>query len=335
MVVTCENCKTRFNLDENLVKESGSKVRCSKCHHIFIFYKSVPVEEPEPALELEEVPSDMPESAGVPSHSAEEEKTPEEVLDFDLPGAEQEPAEKEIDLEAFGLEKGPSAEEPSPVEEEVALDEGPGLEQGEPVIEGTLATSTPPPLAEKEPWTRRRISPLVMIALVLALLAGGAFAAYGLLKTYDINIPFLQSFTGAPGPGTIDPGKLRITPLEGLIRSEFVENSTLGRLFVIKGKVRNDYPEARSFIMVKGLLYSKDGKAIQEKAIYCGNALSDTDLQSLDKATMEKRLRNRFGDERSNFRVPSGSQIPFVVVFSDLPHDLGEFSVEVVSSAPA
>jgi hypothetical protein len=25
MIVTCENCNTRFNLDENLIKESGSK----------------------------------------------------------------------------------------------------------------------------------------------------------------------------------------------------------------------------------------------------------------------------------------------------------------------
>jgi len=130
-----------------------------------------------------------------------------------------------------------------------------------------------------------------------------------------------------------DPGNLRITTLEQLLKSEFVENKTAGRLFVVKGKVRNDYPEARSFIMVKGVLYSKGGKAVQENTVYCGNTLSNSELQTLDKAAMHTRLRNRFGHKRSNFRVPSGKVIPFLLVFSDLPQDLGEFSIEVESSA--
>ena len=85
--------------------------------------------------------------------------------------------------------------------------------------------------------------------------------------------------------------------------------------------------------MVKGVLYSQGGKPVQEKTVYCGNILSESDLQTLDKATMHTRLRDRFGDKRSNFRIPSGKVIPFLIVFSDLPQDLGEFSVEVVSSA--
>ena len=126
----------------------------------------------------------------------------------------------------------------------------------------------------------------------------------------------------------IDPGNLRIILLDQLIKSEFIENRTAGRLFVVKGKVRNDYPEARNFIMVKGVLYSKDGKTVDKKTICCGNTLSDTDLQALDKATMDNRLR-----KRSSFSVPSGKVIPFLFVFSDLPQNLGEFSVEVVSSS--
>jgi hypothetical protein len=192
----------------------------------------------------------------------------------------------------------------------------------------------PPMVAEQELHARRRISTPLMIVLVLVLLGGGAFGAHTLLKSLDVKIPFLESLIGTPGSADVDPGNLRITALEQLIKTGFVENKTAGNLFVIKGKIRNDYPEARNFIMVRGVLYSPDGKAIQEKTVYCGNTLSDTDLQALDKATINTRLGNRFGDEKSNFRVPSGKVIPFVVVFSDLPQDLGEFSVEVVSSAP-
>jgi len=387
MIVTCENCNTRFNLDENLIKESGSKVRCSKCNHIFTVHKSVPVEEPEPAVELEEAPADFPDSPEAPLSSLEaedapeeaamvSEEAPEEALDLDLSEAEEEPAEEEIPPEAIGLEEEPAAEEPTLAEEELALEETPEAMEMETVIEEAEAKEEleeeladaisveslegaeeeeteqlerkqqvqqieeelmPPPVApvaEKEPRARRRISTPFMIVLALVLLAGGAFAAYRLLKSLDVKIPFLESLAGAPESATIDPGNLRILLLDQLIRSEFVENRTAGRLFVIKGKVRNDYPEARNFIMVRGTLYSNDGETVDKKTIYCGNALSDTDLKALDKATIDRRLRNRFGDKRSNFSVPSGKVIPFVVVFSDLPKDLGEFSVEVVSSAP-
>lgn len=353
MIVTCEECNSRFNLDENLIKESGSKVKCSKCHHIFTVHKLVPVEEPESALELEEAP----EEAAMVSEEA-----PEEALDLDLSEAEEQPAEEEIALDALGLEEESAAEEPTTVEQELALEGAPEAVEEELVIEDAEAKTEfeeladavsveslegaaeeeaeqvepveeelmPPPLAAEEvPQARRRLGTPLMIVLALVLLAGGAFAAYGLLKSFDIKIPFLESLTGGPESGIIDPGNLRIALLDELIKSEFVDNSTAGRLFVVKGKVRNDYSEARNFIMVKGALYSKDGKTADNKTIYCGNTLSGTDLQALDKATMDRKLR-----KRSSFSVPSGKVIPFVVVFSDLPQDLGEFSVEVVSSAP-
>ena len=45
MIIECEKCNTKFNLDENLLKESGSKVRCSICKHVFTSF--TPKEEPE------------------------------------------------------------------------------------------------------------------------------------------------------------------------------------------------------------------------------------------------------------------------------------------------
>jgi predicted Zn finger-like uncharacterized protein len=38
MYVTCEQCRTMYRLDDGLVKESGTKVRCSKCKFIFFVY---------------------------------------------------------------------------------------------------------------------------------------------------------------------------------------------------------------------------------------------------------------------------------------------------------
>jgi predicted Zn finger-like uncharacterized protein len=35
MIVTCESCKTRFQLDPARIKGMSSKVRCSQCQHVF------------------------------------------------------------------------------------------------------------------------------------------------------------------------------------------------------------------------------------------------------------------------------------------------------------
>ena len=171
-----------------------------------------------------------------------------------------------------------------------------------------------------------------MVLLIMVLVGGGAYAAYTVLESLNIKIPFLESLKGAVTSEATDPGNVRASLLEGLISGEFVSNNSAGRLFVIKGKLRNDYPEARNFIRVKGILYLKDGKVAQDRIVYCGNVLSDTDLQVLDKETINEKLGNRFGDNKSNFRVPSGKVLPFMVVFSDIPHEVGEFSVEVVDS---
>ena len=38
MIVICEKCLTKFNIDESILKKKGSKVRCNICKNIFIAY---------------------------------------------------------------------------------------------------------------------------------------------------------------------------------------------------------------------------------------------------------------------------------------------------------
>lgn len=45
MIIQCEQCQTRFRLDDSKVTEKGVKVRCAKCKHVFTVRKEVP--EPE------------------------------------------------------------------------------------------------------------------------------------------------------------------------------------------------------------------------------------------------------------------------------------------------
>ena len=47
MIITCEECQARFRLADEKLKVGGTKVRCSKCRHVF----TVMPPEPEPAEE--------------------------------------------------------------------------------------------------------------------------------------------------------------------------------------------------------------------------------------------------------------------------------------------
>jgi len=38
MIITCAECNSSFNVNDGLIKESGSKVRCSKCDSVFVAY---------------------------------------------------------------------------------------------------------------------------------------------------------------------------------------------------------------------------------------------------------------------------------------------------------
>ncbi|MGW8301613.1 MAG: zinc-ribbon domain-containing protein, partial [Desulfobacterales bacterium] len=41
MIVTCNECDSSFNVDDSLIKDDGSKVRCSKCSSVFVVYPEV------------------------------------------------------------------------------------------------------------------------------------------------------------------------------------------------------------------------------------------------------------------------------------------------------
>ena len=38
MIVTCQECESSFNINDEMIKETGSKVKCSKCENVFVVY---------------------------------------------------------------------------------------------------------------------------------------------------------------------------------------------------------------------------------------------------------------------------------------------------------
>jgi len=41
VIIECENCHTKFRLDPSEIKERGSRIRCSKCDHLFFIERPV------------------------------------------------------------------------------------------------------------------------------------------------------------------------------------------------------------------------------------------------------------------------------------------------------
>jgi predicted Zn finger-like uncharacterized protein len=50
MIIQCEQCRTKFRLDDSRVKDAGVKVRCAKCKHVFTVRKELSDTLPQPAF---------------------------------------------------------------------------------------------------------------------------------------------------------------------------------------------------------------------------------------------------------------------------------------------
>lgn len=182
-------------------------------------------------------------------------------------------------------------------------------------------------MADMGPAPKKGVNPVILIALVLTVIAALVYGGYMLLNSMGISIPFISNT--APSKLS-DPGNLRIKSFD--INSKFVDNNKIGKIFVITGKIKNEYPMARASVQITGKLYTKDKALAKTETVFCGNVLSDFDLVHADAAIFRQRLQNRPGDNRINEKILPGDAIPFMVVFFNLPENLEEFTTEIISS---
>ncbi len=92
MIIQCEQCQTKFRLDDSKVADKGIKVRCAKCRHVFSVAQTPPVPEDSASLWQDET--------DFPSEAEQEFATPlqESELDF-----EPEPQQQDLPSEPTAL----------------------------------------------------------------------------------------------------------------------------------------------------------------------------------------------------------------------------------------
>jgi predicted Zn finger-like uncharacterized protein len=106
MIITCEACNTSFNLDDKMLKPTGSKVRCSVCANVFTAF---PQQEPAPEPEAD---TSGPASAPVTGDTSESDLTVADAGDAKFPelDAPEEDPDVRFDGDAdldFALEDEP------------------------------------------------------------------------------------------------------------------------------------------------------------------------------------------------------------------------------------
>ncbi|MBT8372483.1 MAG: DUF3426 domain-containing protein, partial [Deltaproteobacteria bacterium] len=151
------------------------------------------------------------------------------------------------------------------------------------------------------------------------------------LSDLDLKIPYLSDLF-SPQEEDIS-GNIKMTPLGKTINFKFINNPKSGQLLVIRGKIKNDYDQPRSYVKVTGKLYQKGNKLVKSATVYCGNVLSDPQLAAMDIGNINKRMGNKFGNKRSNLKIKSGKTVPFMIVFDKIPQNLDEYSIEVAESS--
>ncbi len=330
MIVQCESCESRFRLDEGLVKEGGSKVRCSKCRSVFTVFppesEASGIEDSEETVVLDGPPEteETEETAGPPMGGEGDGEFPDRA-EYGVWG---EPSE------AFSPERSPEAEE-----EESGLDEA--LERAHRVEESLSREDAEAKGREKEargerdgavagrrPSGRSMILP-VFLGVVLVLAA--AFAALYYLAPGLIPGPL--SFLKPEAERSAADQGIRRLSFQG-VKGAFVSTGGGSQRFVITGEVVNNYPEPRRRILIQAAILDSGGKVVLSRRAYAGNPIDEEVLRSAPMSELEEVMGAGKVRAGRNAGVPPGGTTPFTVVFEGLPEDVSEFTVEALSSEP-
>ena len=282
----------------------------------------------------------------------------------DTPTTEQEQPEQEINLSEFDdvLEAGEEdlgAEDPEPIAGDISLDAPDPVESiGEALlINGQDTPDSDPDQREKDPLSTIRekltetaiepppldfgiqeefkkpvkIGKPVIAVLLLAILVLAGYSAcifYGIKIPYmsTVKVPFLSEFL-KPTPPV--PVPINLAPDKKSVNGRFVTNTIAGTLFVITGSVTNTSKEICNHIKIKGVLITRDKVKAKTKTVFCGNLIDEDQLKTVDMNQIDTLLARETGNNLSNVNIQPGRSVPFMVVFSDLPENLENFTVNV------
>ncbi len=297
MLIKCPECTTTYNLDASKITPEGSKVRCSRCKHIFT------VVGPEPKVQ------DQPQPVATPPESA-----PDSMDAF----------EKEF-ASFFNEHKKPPK---AAVDQDMLADLEGAFQQ--PLIEKQESSSSSQ--ADRQQNQKKSVWSMLLLTIVLVVALALGLVYY--LKPSLLGIKLQPPASSLTAQGDIQEGVANIG-LEN-VRQYFVPNEKEGQLFIIEGQAINRFEEPRELIRLKASLFNQQGSEVTTQEFMCGNVVSLYQLQVASRQDIEAALTAKVGILTNNTNIQPGASVPFMVIFFDAPETVEEFGLEVIqASVPA
>jgi predicted Zn finger-like uncharacterized protein len=293
MKVECPSCQTKFNLPDEKVGSEGANVRCGVCKHVFHV----------------------------------EATSPEDFPGFGDAGASPiwpVSGEGENRSDDFSSQLEDERKKDRFEDVSVSSSEFSSIDFGTP-------TKREPKLSTK--WT------VLGILLGLIVLAGvSGTAAYFFEFWPFAKKPIPSPMENAPTPPAKETAPDYATQLVfESYNSYFVDNEKMGepgkpvRLFVIEGKLVNKSPVNLGQIAIDATLLDTKEAPVLSKSFTAGPKASNFELKTLSKEDLDSRLNSRQEIALYNGLVKPGDEVPFMVVFPDIPETVKNFSLKVGS----
>lgn len=315
MIIQCRKCETRFRFDDALVEGDGFWVRCSRCQAVF--FQERPLPELPPAAVQPEIPSvRISEARRIPDDRFD-------LADERPPRVERDTAELlpplpfEAPLDAAEeIEKDAAAEGMETLDKEALDPSGDGDEAAE--AEEELDGSVEP---GQKRWFRAVLK-IVAFLVFTVLVAGGVYLwlfPEAQIRALESVSPWLK---GVPGIekllGTESKSRENAAVPVRLkdVRQRSIANLLMGNLSVIEGVAVNQSSHPLAKIRVRLVISDAYDVVLGEKIAYCGNILTDAELNTLAEAEIQRDLATPQGSDVSNEKVPPNGEIPFMIVFS-------------------
>ncbi|RJR41161.1 MAG: DUF3426 domain-containing protein [Deltaproteobacteria bacterium] len=288
MVVTCEKCQTKFNLDDRRISGARVQARCSRCQNVFWVEGERENQVAEPQVREEILPRLRP---------AEEDET------FDLDKLEKE-FEPELATAKTKLPK-PSILFTAPKERSSWLWIVP-LIAG--FLSGVLLGGVIMWFGGYN-WVAKNLQAKAQAPASQAKVAEPA-------KVVAIPPP------AAPPMASGDVKDLEINGQQERYRG--LVNTKGGQLLLIQGNVKNSSTQPRGPIKIKAMLTDPQQKTVKEREFYAGTVVFDDELQSLDPQEIDRWLDTPGGRAQKQILEPGESQ-SFMVVFFGAPKNLSGY----------
>jgi len=108
--------------------------------------------------------------------------------------------------------------------------------------------------------------------------------------------------------------------------SRYVERRDGRSVFVVQGKVKNEYPVGIRFILVGVDLFDRQGDIVASKTSYCDYyAIKSSDIETLPESDLEALMNLKPGKTMGNLEVEPNGLREFTIIFFRVPKEVANY----------